>query len=87
MADTPTGPRWKHIIRDVAKRHRLTIDELIGPRRVKHLVTARVEAYHLLRREGYSMPQIGQRMGGRDHTTVLHGLTKPFNPMNTRGDL
>ena len=86
MADIPAGPRWKYVLRDVAKRHRLTIDQLIGPRRHKHLVTARFEAYHLLRQHGYSLTQIGERMH-RDHTTVLHGLTKPFNPMNTRGDL
>lgn len=87
LADTPVGPRWKYILRDVAKRHNLTVDQLIGPRRHRHLVTARIEAYHLLRGLGYTLPQIGHRMGNRDHTTILHGLTKPFNPMNTRGDL
>jgi hypothetical protein len=86
LADTPIGPRWKYVLRDVAKRHNLTIDQLIGPRRHKHLVTARFEAYHLLRQHGYSLTQIGERMH-RDHTTVLHGMTKPFNPMTRRGDL
>jgi hypothetical protein len=86
LADTPIGPRWKYVLRDVAKRHNLTIDQLIGPRRHRHLVTARIEAYHLLRGLGYTLPQIGHRMN-RDHTTILHGLTKPFNPMTRRGDL
>jgi hypothetical protein len=86
MADTPIGPRWKYILREVAKRHNITIDELIGPRRVKRLVDARIEAYHLLRERGYTLPQIGNRMN-RDHTTILHGLRKPFNPMNRTGDL
>lgn len=25
-----------------------------------------------------SLPEIGRRMGGKDHTTVLHGCKKPF---------
>jgi len=90
LADTPIGPMWKAIIREVAAKHNLSIDELIGPRRWKHLVTARLEAYHRLREHGYSMPQIANRMGGRDHTTVLAGLRayrERFDPMRRAGDL
>ena len=35
LADTPIGPVWKSIIREVAAKHNLSIDELIGPRRWK----------------------------------------------------
>lgn len=88
MADRPTGPAWKHIIREVAAKHHLTVEELVGPRRYGYLITARLDAYHRLREHGYSLTQIAYRMGNRDHTTVLAGLrSRSFNPMQQAGDL
>ena len=30
----------------------------------------------LLRQAGYSYPEIGLLLGGRDHTTIMHGVAK-----------
>lgn len=94
IADAPVGPAWRHIIRHVLERHNISHAELIGKRRVKHIIAARQEAYWLLREQGYSLHQIGQRLGNRDHTTILSGVrayaakqTKPFDPISQAGDL
>lgn len=69
------------VVADVAARHGITPGELLGPRRLRHLIIPRQEAMYLLRAikasDGlpkYSLPAIGIALGGRDHTTVLHGV-------------
>lgn len=47
---------------------------LTGQSRKGPLVIARQALYAAARDMGYSMPRIGQLCGGRDHTTVLHGI-------------
>ena len=51
--------------------------ELRGRSRQRHLVEARQVAMYALR-EGtdLSLPAIGRALGGRDHTTVMHGLER-----------
>jgi chromosomal replication initiator protein len=49
--------------------------ELIGRTRTKEVVLPRQVAMYLLREEtGSSLLEIGAELGGRDHTTVLHGI-------------
>lgn len=63
------------IVADVAARHDLHPELLIGPSRLRHLVIARQEAMAEAHATGrYSLPRIGRYLGGRDHTTVLHGV-------------
>lgn len=51
--------------------------DLIGPRRQKELVLPRQIAMFILYEEcKIPMEKIGQLLGGRDHTTVLHGVEK-----------
>lgn len=55
----------------------LKMSDLLGPRRQKELVLPRQIAMYLLYEEGkLSMDKIGQILGGRDHTTILHGVDK-----------
>lgn len=76
------GGVWKvlqheQIIRECADKYRVSIQELIGARREKAMVKARFEAYHRMSDElGYSLPMIGKACGGKDHTSVLHGIRK-----------
>jgi len=73
--------RWKSIIRDVAKKHGLSVAELIGPARSRWIAWPRFEAAHQLRTElGWSLPQIGRRLGDRDHTTALNMLRRYEEP-------
>lgn len=52
---------------------RVTLEQLNGPERTRHVADARqFVAYWASRLTGLSQPQIGKLIG-RDHTTVLHG--------------
>jgi chromosomal replication initiator protein len=65
------------IIETVAQFYNLETKDLVGRRRSKDIVTARHMAMYLAREEtDASLPQIGRALGGRDHTTVLHGYEK-----------
>jgi chromosomal replication initiator protein len=65
------------VLEVTAAYHNLTVDDLIGPRRTKKIAMARQQAMYLAREStNASLPQIGQVMGGRDHTTVMHGYNK-----------
>lgn len=67
----------KDIIAHVAHLHLLKPDDLIGPRRMKHIIAARHEAIRVTAnlRPDLSLPQIG-RAFNKDHTTILHALRK-----------
>ncbi|GAA3697968.1 hypothetical protein GCM10023081_38710 [Arthrobacter ginkgonis] len=65
------------IVAQTADYFNLSIDELNSKSRTRTLVTARQIAMYLLRElTDMSLPKIGQEMGGRDHTTVIHADRK-----------
>ena len=55
----------------------ISADELAGASRVAALARARQIAMYLCRElTDLSLPKIGSRFGGRDHTTVMHSVKK-----------
>jgi len=55
----------------------ISLEELKSKSRTRTLVTARQIAMYLLRElTDMSLPKIGQELGGRDHTTVMHADRK-----------
>ncbi|HEV3233729.1 MAG TPA: chromosomal replication initiator protein DnaA [Candidatus Dormibacteraeota bacterium] len=65
------------IKRVVANFYGITVDEMIGKRRDRHIVFPRQVAMFIIREEtASSLPAIGHAFGGRDHTTVLHSYEK-----------
>jgi chromosomal replication initiator protein len=65
------------ISRTVANFYHISLEEMKGKRRDKHIVFPRQVAMFLIREEtASSLPAIGQAFGGRDHTTVLHSYEK-----------
>ncbi len=61
----------------VADFYSLEVADLLGKRRNKELVRPRQIAMYLMRHElSYSYPKIGKALGGKDHTTVMHGVEK-----------
>ncbi len=67
----------KQIIEEVALYYGVEQADITGKRRSKDVVTPRQVAMYLLRSElELSFPQIGGHLGGRDHTTVMHGCEK-----------
>ena len=65
------------ILGQTAAFFNITLDELKSKSRTRTLVTARQIAMYLLRElTDMSLPKIGQELGGRDHTTVMHADRK-----------
>ncbi|MBI4032727.1 chromosomal replication initiator protein DnaA [Candidatus Berkelbacteria bacterium] len=61
----------------VAEFYSLDRVELLGKRRHKELVHPRQITMYLMRSEmSFSYPKIGKALGGKDHTTVMHGVEK-----------
>jgi len=72
----PTA-KWKTIMGDVARKHKINVGAMLGTRRDMAAVYARQELAYRLREEcGMSWKQIGGRLGGKDHTTALHGYRR-----------
>lgn len=58
--------------------------QLKGPKRDASLVRARQVTMYLLKKElGLAYVEIGNILGGRDHTTVMHGVEKVENMLKT----
>ncbi|MCT9626492.1 chromosomal replication initiator protein DnaA [Pseudarthrobacter equi] len=65
------------ILQQTADYFKLSMEELCSKSRTRTLVTARQIAMYLCRElTDMSLPKIGQELGGRDHTTVIHADRK-----------
>jgi chromosomal replication initiator protein len=65
------------IVAQTAAYFGLSIEDLTGPSRGRHLVMARQIAMYLCRElTSLSLPKIGAQFGGRDHTTVMYADRK-----------
>src|SRR5207237_446000 len=66
----------------VADYYNVTLEDMKGKRRDKHIVFPRQVAMFLVREETpSSLPAIGKAFGGRDHTTALHSIEKIANEL------
>lgn len=65
------------IIKSVIKFFNITLEDLTGKKRNKELVYPRQITMYLLKNElSLSFPVIGRELGGKDHTTIMHGVKK-----------
>lgn len=71
------------IVSVVAAKYGLEVADLTGESKQAAVVEPRQEAMALLReqmlpdgRHRFSTSQIGDALGGRDHTTVIHGIAR-----------
>jgi chromosomal replication initiator protein len=61
----------------VVDRFGMSMQELVGDRRSQSIVYPRQVAMYLCRElTDSSLPKIGKKFGGRDHTTVIHATSK-----------
>ena len=69
-----TAQKRDRVLRDICERHDVSLASLQSKQRHKHIIPARFEACYRLRNEaGLSWSRIGKILGGRDHSTVIHG--------------
>ena len=74
----------KDIIQIIASHYGIGEDLIYEKTRRKEIVRARQVAMYLLREDfNISYPLIGTKMGGRDHTTVIHSHIKIKNDLKT----
>jgi chromosomal replication initiator protein len=80
LADLLPRPNEVHldnVLQSVAAVFGVTVDRILGRDRSQDVVLPRQIVMYLLRVEAdYSLPQIGDALGGRDHTTVMYGCEK-----------
>ncbi|OGO04180.1 MAG: hypothetical protein A2Y60_05870 [Chloroflexi bacterium RBG_13_54_9] len=80
---TPTS-----VMNTVASYFGLGLEEITGNKRTKRIALARQIVMYLLREEGQlHFGIIGRELGGRDHSTILHGWQKITHDMNLDNQL
>jgi len=73
----PKRVRIEDIQRVVARQYNVSRADLLSSRRTANVVRPRQVAMYLAKILTLrSLPEIGRRFGGRDHTTVLHAVRK-----------
>lgn len=70
-------PSILEVQKAVASRFGVKVSDLLSARRTANIVFPRQVAYYLCKTlTPFSLPQIGRRFNGRDHTTILSGIRK-----------
>ena len=65
------------VVNQVAEYYKLSIDRFLSRDRSRDVALPRQVAMYLLREDAkLSFPQIGEVLGGRDHTTVMYAIDK-----------
>ncbi|SBW08296.1 chromosomal replication initiator protein DnaA, DNA-binding transcriptional dual regulator [uncultured Alphaproteobacteria bacterium] len=65
------------IQKEVAQRFNIKIADMSSPRRARAVARPRQIAMYLSKQlTARSLPEIGRKFGGRDHTTVMHAVKK-----------
>ena len=73
----PRRVKIEDIQRVVARQYNVSRSDLLSSRRTANVVRPRQVAMYLAKTLTLrSLPEIGRRFGGRDHTTVLHAVRK-----------
>ena len=67
----------EEIQRKVSDHYNIRLSDMIGPKRLRSFARPRQVAMYLCKQmTSRSLPEIGRRFGGRDHTTVMHGVRR-----------
>jgi chromosomal replication initiator protein len=67
----------EEIQRTVAEHYHMRLSDMVGPKRHRTIARPRQMAMYLAKTlTSRSLPEIGRRFGGRDHTTVMHAVKR-----------
>ncbi|MGR3639057.1 chromosomal replication initiator protein DnaA [Alterinioella nitratireducens] len=67
----------EEIIKKTCEHYHLRQTDLMSPSRARNIARPRQMAMYLCKKlTTRSLPEIGRKFGGRDHTTILHGVRK-----------
>ncbi len=74
LRDSDRRASVEEIQRKVSEHFNIRLSDMIGPKRVRTIARPRQIAMYLCKQmTARSLPDIGRRFGGRDHTTIMHG--------------
>lgn len=79
MTDAPRPKRrlMADILKEGAEDWDVKVSDIVGPRRDRYVTWARHEVMALTAKQTpLSHSEIGRRLGGRDHSTVAHGIRR-----------
>ena len=78
----------EEIQRRVSEHYNIRLSDIIGPKRLRSYARPRQVAMYLCKHlTSRSLPEIGRRCGGRDHTTVMHGVRRIEELKSTDGQI
>lgn len=78
----------RHLLSVCAKHFNVKTGDLCGSSRKKELVTARhITAYLLLNEIKLPLKEVGELLGGRDHTSIMHARDKIASELSTSPQL
>jgi chromosomal replication initiator protein len=86
MQSSPDGARVRvdDILKIVGRHYNVGRTDLLSPRRARSVVVPRQIGMYLAKKmTARSLPEIGRRFGGRDHSTVLHAVRKIEDQIKT----
>jgi chromosomal replication initiator protein len=76
------------IINTICEHFNVSREDIVSKKRSSEIVVPRQIAMYFLRKyEDLSLEQVGQFLGNRDHTTVMHGYDKIEEDIHTDSDL
>lgn len=78
----------KDILKAIASFYKVEESSILEKNRKQEIVKPRQMLMYVLREDfGYSLSAIGQKLGGRDHTTVLHAYDKVELDLKSNAEL
>jgi chromosomal replication initiator protein len=84
--DASQGCTASDILQAVSAYYRVKASDLAGPQRERGIAYARQIAMYLLREEAkLSLVEVGNHLGGRNHSTVIYGHEKIAADVKRKG--
>ena len=85
--DSGRTPTPDDIIKAVAEYYKIRPEDIKSKKRTKEIATPRHVAMYLIRvMTDYTLKDVGDIIGSRDHTTIKYGFEKIMTEMNERED-
>ncbi len=79
---------FSKILKSVSNFYDITEKDIIGKSRKKEIVKSRQIIIYLLRKDlKYSYPYIAKKIGGKDHTTIMHSYKKIENELKENKEI
>ncbi|MBR6543180.1 MAG: chromosomal replication initiator protein DnaA [Anaerotignum sp.] len=85
LSENVSTPLTPDLIQQVVAEHyNIRVEDIQGSKKPKNIAVPRQVSMYLCRKLlDISLPKIGESFGGRDHTTVIHGITKIEKQLET----